>query len=83
MKVPLRARIVQIVLPIQNRKVRAPRHAFLVMLANKQTKAVPNVKLVVQESLALDVKIVRLVMPEQVTTMIRLNANNVNWVKQQ
>ena len=56
---------------------------FLVGLVKHLTKAVPNAKLVVQESLALGVNIVRLVMPEQVTTMIRLNANNVNWVKQQ
>jgi hypothetical protein len=56
---------------------------FLVGLVKHRTKAVLNAKLVAQESLALGVNIVRLVMPEKVTTMIRLNANNVNWVKQQ
>jgi hypothetical protein len=30
-----------------------PRHAFRVMLENKQTKAVPNAKLVVQDNLVM------------------------------
>ena len=38
----LRAVIVQSVLAIQNRRMKDPQHAFLVVLANKQMKAVPN-----------------------------------------
>ena len=44
--------------------------------------AVPNVPRALRVRLALGVEIVHWVMPETETTVIRLNVNNVNWVKQ-
>ena len=44
--------------------------------------AVPNVSRVVPVRLALDVQIALWVLPEQETTMMRHNVNNVNWAKQ-
>jgi hypothetical protein len=45
--------------------------------------AVPNAPCVALERTALDVNFVHWVMLEKETTMMRLNVNNVNWVKQQ
>jgi hypothetical protein len=44
--------------------------------------AVPNVPRAVPVRLALGVKLARKVLPEQETTMMRHNVNNVNWAKQ-
>ena len=41
-KVLLRVVIVRIVLPIQDRRMKDPQHAFLVVLVKQQTREVPN-----------------------------------------
>ena len=68
--------------PTQQVKVpiRPPVHH--VPLVNIPSKVVLNVPRVVRVRLALGVKIVHRAMPEKEATMIRLNVNNVNWVKQ-
>ena len=57
--------------------------ASIVQLVGRPKTAVRNVSRAVPVRLASDVKIVLQVMPEQETTTMRRNANNVNWVKQQ
>jgi hypothetical protein len=56
--------------------------ASIVQLVGRPTTAVQNVLRAVWVRLALGVKIVHWVLPEKGTTVIRLNADNVNWVKQ-
>jgi len=57
--------------------------ASIVQSVGRPKKAVRNVSRAVPVRLALGVKIVLQVLPEQETTTMRRNANNVNWVKQQ
>jgi hypothetical protein len=56
--------------------------ALIVQLVGRPKTAVQNVPRVVRVRLALGVKNVPRVLPEQDTLMMRRNANNVNWVKQ-
>jgi len=57
--------------------------ALVARQVGRPVTAVLNVLRVVRGRLVLGVKIVHWVMPEKETTMMRPNANNVNWVKQQ
>ena len=59
------------------------RRALVVQQVGLRRKAVPNVPRAVRVDLAVGAKIVHWVMPEQETTMMQRNVNNVNWVKQQ
>jgi len=56
--------------------------ASIVPRVGRPKTAVPNVPRAVLGRLALGVQIAHQVLPEQVTTMMRQNVNNVNWVKQ-
>ena len=56
--------------------------ALIAQLVGRPKTAVQNVTRVVRVDLAVGVKIVHRVMPEQETTMMQRNVNNVNWVKQ-
>ena len=57
--------------------------ASSVQVVGRRKTAVRNVPRAAQGRLALGVQIVLKVLPEQETTMMRPNVNNVNWVKQQ
>ena len=59
------------------------RRALVVQQVGLRRKAVPNVPRAVRVDLAVGAKIVHWVMPEQETTMMQRNVNNVNWVKRQ
>ena len=59
------------------------RRASIAQPVGLRRKAVPNVPRAVRVDLAVGAKIVHWVMPEQETTMMQRNVNNVNWVKQQ
>jgi hypothetical protein len=82
-KVLLRVVIVQIVLRIQDRKLKGHLNAFHVQLVGLLETAVQNVLRVVRGRLARGVKIAHWVLQDKGTTVIRLDVNNVNWVKQQ
>jgi len=56
--------------------------ASIVPSVGRRTTAVPNVPRAVRVDLAVGVKIVHWVMPEQETTIMQRNVNNVRWVKQ-
>jgi hypothetical protein len=58
------------------------RRALVVQQVGLRRKAVPNVPRAVRVDLAVGVKIVHWVMPEQETTIMQRNVNNVRWVKQ-
>ena len=56
--------------------------ALIAQLVGRPKTAVPNVSRAVRVRLALGVEIALKVLPEQETTMMRHNVNNVNWAKQ-
>tara|TARA_B110000090_G_C13105031_1_gene340070 strand:- start:53 stop:364 length:312 start_codon:yes stop_codon:yes gene_type:complete len=56
--------------------------ASIVRLVGRPKTAVPDVPRAVRVRLALGVEIVHWVLPDKGMTMMRLNANNVNWAQQ-
>ena len=56
--------------------------ASIVQLDGRQKKAVPNVSRAVLARLVLVVTIAHWVLPEKEMTLMRRNADNVNWAKQ-
>ena len=57
--------------------------ASIAQSVGRPKTAVQNVSLAVRVHSALGVKIVQWVLQDKGTTMMRLNVDNVNWVKQQ